>query len=49
MDLRFKSILAQDLWGYNEFYQIYNESDEILQRAVKAIESNEYGKANLAK
>ena len=49
IDLRFKSILAQDLWGYNEFYQIYNESDEILQRAVQAIESDEYSKANLAK
>jgi len=36
-----KAILAQDLWGYNEFYQIYNESNEIVMRAVKAIENKE--------
>lgn len=42
--LRIKAILAQDIWGYNEFYQIYNESNEIIQRAVKAIENNEYQK-----
>jgi carboxyl-terminal processing protease len=39
--LRLKAILAQDLWGYNEFYQIYNESNEIVVRAVKAIENKE--------
>lgn len=39
--LRLKAILAQDLWGYNEFYQIYNESNEIVMRAVKAIENKE--------
>lgn len=42
--LRLKAILAQDVWGYNEFYQIYNESNEIVQRAVKAIENKEYTK-----
>jgi carboxyl-terminal processing protease len=37
-----KAVLAQDIWGYNEFYQIYNESNEILQRAVQVLENNEY-------
>lgn len=47
--LRLKSILAQDMWGYNEFYQVYNTSDEIIMRAVQAIESGEYAKSNLKK
>lgn len=47
--LRLKSILAQDIWGYNEFYQVYNASDEIIMRAVQAIESGEYEKSNLKK
>jgi carboxyl-terminal processing protease len=45
--LRLKSILAQDLWGYNEFYQIYNESNEALQKAINVLETNEYDKMNL--
>lgn len=47
--LRLKAILAQDIWGYNEFYQVYNDSDEMLQRAVQAIQLGEYEKANLKK
>ena len=42
LKLRMKAVLAQDIWGYNEFYQIYNESNEILQRAVQVLEKNEY-------
>ncbi len=49
LKLQFKAMLAQDIWGYSEFYQIYNESNEILQRAIQIIESNEYDKANLSK
>jgi carboxyl-terminal processing protease len=45
--LRLKAVLAQDIWGYNEFYQVYNDSNEIIQRAVKALENKEYEKANL--
>lgn len=45
--LRLKSVLAQDIWGYNEFYQIYNESNEIIQRAVQSLENKEYEEANL--
>ena len=45
--LRLKAVLAQDIWGYDEFYQVYNDSNEIIQRAVKALENKEYEKANL--
>ena len=47
--LRLKSLLAQDLWGYNEFFQIYNDSNEVLQKAIKILELNEYDSMNLDK
>lgn len=47
--LRLKAILAQDLWGPTEFYQIYNTTNEILQAAIKAIESSKYDEAGLVK
>lgn len=46
IQLRLKAILAQDIWGYNEFYQIYNESDEIIKRAIIALENKEYEMIN---
>jgi len=46
IQLRLKAILAQDIWGYNEFYQIYNESDEIIKRAVVALQNKEYEMIN---
>jgi carboxyl-terminal processing protease len=47
--LRLKSILAQDLWGYTEFYQIYNETNEALQKAVQVLQTKEYDKMSLDK
>ena len=49
LKLRLKSIMAQNIWGYAEFYEIYNDSNEILQRAIQIIESKEYAKAGLSK
>lgn len=43
--LRMKALIAQNIWGYNEFYQIYNDSNEILQKAIEVIESKEYKSA----
>lgn len=42
LKLRIKASMARDLWGYSEFYQIYNESNEILQKAIEVIESEQY-------
>ncbi len=42
--IRLKSIIAQDLWGFDEFYQIYNQSNEVLQKAIELIQSNEIDK-----
>lgn len=47
--LRLKAMVAQDLWGPTEFYKIYNATNEILQAAIKAIESSKYQEANLDK
>ncbi|MFT5780240.1 MAG: carboxyl-terminal processing protease, partial [Crocinitomicaceae bacterium] len=40
--LRLKAMLAQDLWGYSEFYQVYNGTNEILLEAIEIIESDKY-------
>ena len=45
--LRLKAYLARNLWNTNEFYQIYNDSNEILTRAIEIIQNNEYDKVNL--
>jgi carboxyl-terminal processing protease len=45
--LRLKSIIAQDLWGVSELYQVYNDSNEIVQRALKIIRSKEYNSIKL--
>jgi carboxyl-terminal processing protease len=47
--LRLKAIIAQDIWGISEFYQIYNEENDILQVALKTIEDPKYNLMNLAK
>lgn len=49
LKLRLKAMLAQNLWGYSEFYQIYNDSNEILQKAIEILESNTYDKADLSR
>ena len=48
LKLRMKAKIASDLWGYSEFYQIYNESNEILQKAIEIIESDTYDKSGLS-
>jgi carboxyl-terminal processing protease len=45
--LRLKSIIAQDLWGVSELYQVFNDSNEIVQRALQIIRSIEYNSVNL--
>tara|TARA_B100001287_G_C22685930_1_gene533606 strand:+ start:4417 stop:6009 length:1593 start_codon:yes stop_codon:yes gene_type:complete len=45
--LRLKAYLARNLWNTNEFYQIYNASNEILNRAIEIIQNEEYKKVNL--
>ena len=45
--LRLKSNIASDMWGTNEMFQVYNESNEILQRAIEILKNKEYDKVKL--
>lgn len=47
LKLRIKAMMAQNIWGYSEFYQVYNDSNEILQKAIEIIESKTYEEVNL--
>ena len=47
--LRIKANIAQDLWGVNELYQIYNDSNEILQKAITVLKNKEYETIKLDK
>ena len=47
--LRLKSVIAQDLWGTNEMFQVYNDTNEILQEAIQQIQSKNYNNFNLEK
>lgn len=49
LQLRIKATLARNLWGDSEFYQIYNDTNEILLRAIEVIESDLYDEVELEK
>jgi carboxyl-terminal processing protease len=49
LKLRLKAVLAQDLWGTNEMFQIYNETNEILQEAIEVLQSKAYKNYQLDK
>ena len=47
--LRLKANIAQDLWGVKELFQVYNESNEILLKAIQILKSKEYESVKLDK
>jgi carboxyl-terminal processing protease len=47
LKLRIKALIAQNLWGYSEFYQVYNGTNEILQKAIEVIESDDFDSRGL--
>lgn len=49
LKLRLKAVIAQDLWGTNEMFQIYNDTNEILQKAIEVIQSKQYNQFELDK
>ena len=36
-----KALLARDLWDMNEFYQIFNEDDEAVTKAMELIKERD--------
>ena len=47
LKLRLKSLVAQDLFSLSEMYEIFNEDNEILQKAFYLIKSKDYDKFGL--
>lgn len=49
IELRLKAMIANDLFGTDALYRIYNDKNEILQKAIEILTSGTYDKQNLAK
>lgn len=44
LKIQMKGLIARDIWDTNEMYQIINQQDKSLQRALKLLNSDEYNK-----
>jgi len=49
LQLQLKSLIAQNYYGPNEFYELYNSTNEALQKAISVLESNSYNSLNVDK
>ncbi|MCO5260359.1 MAG: S41 family peptidase [Crocinitomicaceae bacterium] len=49
LKLNMKALIAQNLFDIPQFYQVMNGKNEILQRAIEILQSNEYKNAGLEK
>ncbi|MFY7944606.1 MAG: S41 family peptidase [Crocinitomicaceae bacterium] len=47
--LRLKANIAQDMWGTKELFQVYNESNEILLKAIQVLKNKEFETIKLDK
>ena len=47
--LLFKSYLARDLWGMDYFYEVFNPTNEVFNKAVEILENPAMHQAKLAK
>ena len=47
--LLFKGYLARDLWGMDYFYEVFNPSNEVFNKAVEILENPAMHQAKLAK
>jgi len=45
----FKSYVARDLWGMDQFFEVYNQSDEVFNKAVEILENPTMLQRKLAK
>lgn len=44
LKLQMKGLIARDIWDTNEMFQIINQEDKSLQRALKILNTDEYDK-----
>ena len=47
--LLFKSYMARDLWGMENFFEVYNSTDEVFIKAVEILENPSLLHQKLAK
>jgi carboxyl-terminal processing protease len=47
LHLRLKAMVAQNIWDYQAFYQIFNRKNEIFMEAYNALKNGRYEKMNL--
>ncbi len=44
IELRIKALIARDLWGLSEYFQIVNDSNQSLLKAIDLLKNGEYEK-----
>ena len=44
MKLQLKALLARDLWDMNEMYQILNEDNDSLRKALEVLRDGTYSR-----
>lgn len=49
IETRLKGIIASDMYGFEQSYQILNDMNDPLKKAVEILQTNAYKKYNLAK
>jgi len=48
--IRLKALIAQNYWGFSEFYQIFNELNPIYKKGIELISNKQgYKQLNLSK
>jgi carboxyl-terminal processing protease len=44
LQIRLKAMIAQNIWDYSAFYEIFNEKNEIFVKAYEALQNGRYDK-----
>ena len=47
--IRLKALIAQNTWGFSEFYEIFNELNPVYQEGINILKDGRYKKLKLAK
>lgn len=42
IDLQLKALIARDLWGMSEYYQVINQSDPVVQKALELLAAPDF-------
>ncbi|MDA9262230.1 S41 family peptidase [bacterium] len=47
--IRLKALIAQNIWGFSEFYEIFNELNPVYKEGINVLKDGRYKKLKLAK